>query len=180
MLSGAVTNRYTLALYRVAEKHGVSEKVDQSLQLVAEVLRKDTRFKSFLENPVIDIRDKMAILRQSFADALEPYVYRFIQLLLHRKRVIYFLDMTHRFHQYCETAAGYVTVIVETAQALTEEQDAELKQKLNALVGKSVHLKVHVNPSLLGGYRAQVGNRILDATLVRAVAQFGEKLLQRA
>ena len=54
---------------------------------------------------------------------------------------------------------------VRTAVALTADQQDRLKAALANATGKTVELKVIVDPSVLGGLVATVGDTVIDGTV---------------
>jgi len=177
MLSGAVTNRYTLGFYEVAKTHGIVDAVDKSLQLLTETLTMHPELKSFLEHPLIANDAKVKAIENIFGEALEPVVLRFLSILFGRGRSAYVQDIGRRFHALAEANNGIVTVHIEAATALSEEQLASMKSTLSTVLKKQPNAVVELNPALIAGYLARVGNRVLDASVRGSLEQFSEKLL---
>ncbi|GGJ10958.1 hypothetical protein GCM10010885_20240 [Alicyclobacillus cellulosilyticus] len=177
MLSGTITNRYTRGLYEAAERQGVTEAVDASLRLLAETLAANPELKRFVEHPLIDPQAKLAALTKVFGDGLHPFVQRFLQMLLARGRSQYIAAVYGRFHEMFEEARGRVTVRVETARPLTDEERQALAERLGAVLGRQVTMAVEVNPALIAGCRITLKHRVIEASVQNALAQFEQQLL---
>ncbi len=54
---------------------------------------------------------------------------------------------------------------MRSAIPLTEDQEARLAEALNKATGKKVHLHVVVDPSVMGGLVASVGDTVIDGTV---------------
>ena len=54
---------------------------------------------------------------------------------------------------------------VASAHPLTDEQLASLEQKLRAREGRTVKLKTHVDPDLLGGLVVTIGSKRVDNSI---------------
>ena len=65
---------------------------------------------------------------------------------------------------------------VRSAIALTSEQTEQLRQALNRATGKDVDLKVVVDPSVLGGIVARVGDVVIDGTVRHRLEQLREQI----
>jgi F-type H+-transporting ATPase subunit delta len=177
MLSGAVTNRYTLGFYNYAKEQGIVEKVDESLKLLTSVLALHPELKSLLEHPLISVDAKATVLKNVLGDQLGPVVGRFLHMLFERGRSAYITSIAGRFHELTEAEKGTLTVQIESAGPLSETDTKQIESKLSLVFDKKVGAIVRVNPELIAGYRVRVGNRVLDATIRGALAQFSEKLL---
>ena len=65
---------------------------------------------------------------------------------------------------------------VRAAVAFTEEEKRQLAARLGQALGKQVIIQETVDPSLLGGFVAQVGSLILDGSLDGQLARVRERL----
>jgi ATP synthase F1 delta subunit len=180
MLNGAVTNRYTQGLYASAAAKGVVDAVDEGLKLFVDTLGSHSELKTLIEHPVLPAEQKAKLVSDVFGDKLHPVLTRFLTILFARKRYAYIASIYEKFHQLAEEGKGQVTVRVESAQELTADQTKGIEDKLSSLLGKKARISVTVNPNLIAGYRAIYGNRVLDATVLGALNQFGQKLATTA
>jgi F-type H+-transporting ATPase subunit delta len=65
---------------------------------------------------------------------------------------------------------------VRSAVPLDEAQRAELATALSKATGKTVELKVLVDPSVLGGVYAKVGDTVIDGTVRRRLELLKEQV----
>jgi F-type H+-transporting ATPase subunit delta len=65
---------------------------------------------------------------------------------------------------------------VRTAVALGDQDRAALAARLGAAVGKTVVIDERVDPSLLGGFVAEVGGLVADGSLDGQLARIKERL----
>lgn len=72
---------------------------------------------------------------------------------------------------------GSVVAIVTSAKPLTPAQQKDLAGRLGAEAGREVSLEVHVDPSLIGGLRIQLGDHVVDGSVS---ARLNELRLQLA
>ena len=68
---------------------------------------------------------------------------------------------------------------MRTAVALTDDQQDRLKAALANATGKNVNLKVIVDPSVLGGLVATVGDTVIDGTVRTRLDQLEVPSLRR-
>jgi F-type H+-transporting ATPase subunit delta len=65
-----------------------------------------------------------------------------------------------------------LTAIVTTAVDLDERQRERLAAALSSYYGgKDVHLNIVLDPSVLGGIRVQIGDDVVDGTILRRLEE---------
>lgn len=176
-MSGAVARRYTQGLFDYATEHGLMDAVDAGLKVLSDALDSTPEFKSLIAHPLVSAEEKIGVVTNVFGSVVDPVVIRFVRLLLERGRGEYLQDVYESFHAQAEAAKGLVSVRIETAFALTDEQVDQLQKQLGTALNKQARAVVEVNPELIAGFRVHVGNRVMDATVQGALEQFGSKLL---
>jgi F-type H+-transporting ATPase subunit delta len=65
---------------------------------------------------------------------------------------------------------------VSVTRPLTSTQLARLQAGLNALYGRELKVNVNVDPALIGGIRVQVGDEVLDASVITRLGQLQRQL----
>src|SRR5919107_1207230 len=65
---------------------------------------------------------------------------------------------------------------VSVTRPLTPEQLARLQAGLNALYGRELKVNVNVDPALIGGIRVQVGDEVLDASVITRLSELQRQL----
>ena len=65
---------------------------------------------------------------------------------------------------------------VSVTRPLTETQASRLQAGLNALYGRELKVNVNVEPSLIGGIRVQVGDEVLDASVIARLTELRRQL----
>ncbi|QNE15072.1 F0F1 ATP synthase subunit delta [Pseudarthrobacter sp. NBSH8] len=65
---------------------------------------------------------------------------------------------------------------VSVTRSLTETQFARLQSGLNSLYGRELKINITVDPELIGGIRVQVGDEVLDASVITRLGQLHRQL----
>jgi F-type H+-transporting ATPase subunit delta len=65
---------------------------------------------------------------------------------------------------------------VSVTRPLTDAQASRLQAGLNALYGRELKINVTVDPTLIGGIRVQVGDEVLDASVVGRLGELRRQL----
>jgi F-type H+-transporting ATPase subunit delta len=175
-MSGVLARRYTQGLFDYANEHGLVDAVDAGLQVVAQAMQQTPEFLALIEHPVVSSADKARMITEVFGAAVDPIVIRFIKIVLERGRGAYLIEISSAFHTQAEAVKGLISVRVQTAFAFSDSQVEQLQQQLSTALNKQARAVVEVKPELIAGYRIQVGNRVMDATVRGALEQFENKL----
>ncbi|TLM76028.1 F0F1 ATP synthase subunit delta [Pseudarthrobacter sp. NamB4] len=65
---------------------------------------------------------------------------------------------------------------VSVTRPLTQTQLARLQAGLNAMYGRELKVNVNVDPALIGGIRVQVGDEVLDASVITRLGELQRQL----
>ncbi len=72
---------------------------------------------------------------------------------------------------------GIVVADVTTAVPLDDAHRSRVEQQLSAITGgKTVQLRLHTDPSILGGMVARIGDELLDASVATRLATLAQRL----
>src|SRR5581483_6064561 len=66
---------------------------------------------------------------------------------------------------------------VTTAAPLSEIQQTSVKRALETRTGKTIIMQTHVDPSILGGIVARVGDQVIDGSIRYRLSALQQRLL---
>ena len=79
-----------------------------------------------------------------------------------------------RYLELYREQQGITLAQVRSAQSLTEDQQAALSKKVQAMAGTNkVDIDLSVDPSLIGGFVVSLGSQVIDASLSGQVRRLG-------
>ena len=76
-----------------------------------------------------------------------------------------FSDCCRAFTRLYQQEHNILSVTAYTAVALSQAQEAALKEKLSGITGKTILLRNQINPEILGGVKLSYDGRCLDDTV---------------
>ena len=85
-------------------------------------------------------------------------------------------DLVARFAELAAKRQQRWIATVSVTRPLTETQFARLQAGLNSLYGRELKVNVTVDPELIGGIRVQVGDEVVDASVVTRLGQLHRQL----
>ena len=74
-------------------------------------------------------------------------------------------EISQVFSEFIDDAEGIVQAQVESAVALSAQEDQDIVATLAQMLHKKIVLKSAVNTALLGGFVVRVGNYLIDLSL---------------
>ena len=66
---------------------------------------------------------------------------------------------------------------VTTAVALKEKQQKALTAKLEAITGKHIQLRTHIDKSIIGGVVVKIGDKLIDGSVTSKIKSLEKQLM---
>ena len=112
----------------------------------------------------------------SFGTEAERYLVNFLKLLCERGILGEYSGCCEEFTRRYNVDHNIATAVVTSAVALTDEQMAALKDKLEKISGKTVTLTQKTDPTVLAGLKVELEGRQLDGTVKSRLDDLSRKL----
>ena len=167
---------YAEALFDVANAEGILDVVENELYQVARTVQGNDALRSTLTDAAIPADRRQAIVEDLLgtrATRTTTQLVSFIVGLGQGSQLPEIVD------SLIERAAGLrdeVVAEVRTAVELTPDQQTRLAAALANATGKKVSLKPIVDPSVLGGVLATVGDTVIDGSVRTRLEQLKSRL----
>jgi F-type H+-transporting ATPase subunit delta len=177
----AVARRYARALHALASEARRAEAVADELAAFEQLLSTDRELRNALLRPWVKAATKRAVVLE-VADRLgvSPLTRKFLALVAQRRRLDVLGEILAAYRARVDEAAGRIRARVRSAAPLADTERAALRERLGRRLGKTVLLDTEVDPSLLGGFVAEVGSRVLDMSVAGQLSALRERILKGA
>lgn len=162
MASGA-TKRYVQAIVEIARETQSFDAWERDLQRLG-AMASDQQVAAFLQNPSVQNANKKKAVDVVLKDA-QPEARTLAHLLIERQRTGIIPDLVDAFNQAALAEKGIVMADVTTAEPLDATMQAAVRERIGQLVGKKVELRMHVDPEIIGGLIARVGDEVIDGSV---------------
>ena len=177
MISLTIAKKYAKALLEAGLKDGNYETLGQDLNKMADLLKESKELRVALQGPAFPKPTRMAIgIKISERLGLAATTIKFIELLIHRKRIDHFFLIAETYRDLCDEAAEHTRGTLITPAELPSGLVQEIKSQLESLTGKELILSLENDPSLIGGVLMKIGNAVYDASLKGQMAKLRDKL----
>jgi F-type H+-transporting ATPase subunit delta len=179
MLKGAIARRYAMAIFEIARKQNT---VDRTLEDVKEIaqLFAIRKLVYLLQEPKIPAQRKETAIRQALADKVLPTSLNLALLVVQRELVDLMPNIGSELEQLVLNYKNQAIAEVTTATKLDDAQMDLIKQALERRTGKTILVETKVQPEILGGVIARVGDRIIDGSIRYRLSALRQQLLAGA
>ncbi|KGN45131.1 ATP synthase subunit O, mitochondrial [Cucumis sativus] len=162
------TGNYASALYLAAVKANSLDKAEKELVDFAEALKRSATFSQFISDPTVHKDTKVKVISDVCADAkFSEIMKNFLAVLAENGRLKYVDGIAKKFQELTMAHRGEVKAIVSTVIPLPAEEEKELKETLQYIIGegKKVKLEQKIDPSILGGIVVEFGEKVFDMSI---------------
>jgi len=173
--SNAIT--FINALLDVALQKGQFDQIEKDLELVSGVMKKHGNLKKVLFHPSISRNSKKDVMKNVFGKAVSSLMLNFLSLLVDRRKETILEYIPDVYRALADGKKGVVKATVQTVAPLTGERLDYFKKQLKKITGKTVELEVVQNPDILGGMVIQIGNKMIDGSVVNKLKNLKTRLL---
>jgi F-type H+-transporting ATPase subunit delta len=173
-----IAKRYAKALFSIAHELDAVAAIGDDVRAVAEVIAvKEVR--AFVLHPSIPVQKKHAVfasrLQQSVFDAVRSLVH----VLIDRKRLVILPAIADAYDGLADESLRRTRAHVTSAFALSRAQIQAIGDVYEKLLGTTVVVRTSVDASLLGGICVQVGDTLIDGSIVAHLARMQQQIGQR-
>lgn len=182
MNTGAISVRYAKALLEVATSHGTSNKVYEEMQTISDAFMAVPELKKAMLNPHVTTEERKKLLLSAAGNDKNPVsaeLNKFVDLVIERKREAHFQTISLVYQDLYRKDKNIVVGKLTTAI----DPDASLVDKMKSIVSKmtgsasEVEFITVVDPSIIGGFKLQVGSDMLDASISTQLQDVRKTLL---
>jgi len=139
--------------------------------------RKSDELQELYANPGIENDVKLKISTQIAKRlGLSDLAVKVVDVLTQNHRINDLGAITDALALYVNQALQIEVADVRTAHQLDANEEAQLRQTLEKKLGKKVELRLTTDPALIGGFVAQVGSEIWDASVSGKINKFRASL----
>ena len=160
-----LAQRYARALFSLGKEKGKNESYSKALGAIAE-LYKEESIENALINPLypVEARQKVMAKIGELAQA-DTIMARFLDLLVEKKRADILPDIAAEMRVMVDQEQNISHGSVVSAIKLDDKLKGKIQQTLEKITGNKVILEASVDPTIIGGVIAKVGDLVLDGSI---------------
>lgn len=176
MVTDELVHGYAEALLRVVQAEGDLDRVEDELFRAGKLLEANNDLKQALSDQSVDRAQRIKVLEDLLADKVSTHTLGLLSFVVAQGRARQLPQILTEVSELAAEARMHVLAEVRTAVALDDGQRTKLAEALSKATGRNVSLKVLIDPSVIGGIHAKVGDTVIDGTIRRRLEQLKEQV----
>ena len=175
---------YARSLYELAHAAGGLDKVSEvheELQQIVEMGRSNDSFHEFFGSPIIGKSSRQEAMKKIFDGRISDLVLRFLLVTNDKGRLGHLEHIAGALDSMIQDAHGRIEVDVFTVNgdgadsALLETVASRVKES----TGKDAVLHQYADPSMIGGIKLLIGDKLYDGSVATRLRRLKEEVLGR-
>lgn len=154
--------RHAKAIFQIALETDKVEQWRSELKTIAATLS-EPRLLAIFESPRVPFNEKVE-LAKTCLPGLSQTAMNLVQLLIARQRLGIVNDVADEYGRMADAHEGVAHARVTTAVPLTKEDLERVTERLGSLTGKRIEVTPDVDPAIVGGYIARIGDQLIDGS----------------
>jgi F-type H+-transporting ATPase subunit delta len=171
-----VVQGYARALFAVADAEGELDRVEDELYRFGKSVEDQPKLREALIDPSLPPDRKIAVIREILENKASRHTIALLGFLVEEGRTKDLPAILESLAQVVAVQRSKAVAEVRSAVPLDEQRRTKLAKALSKASGKDVELKVLVDPSLVGGILARVGDQVFDGSVRRKLEMARDQL----
>lgn len=176
MATDELIHGYAEALFSIVKAEGELDRVEDELFHFGKLLETNHELKQALSDKSIDRSQRAKVLEEILSGKVSPHMLGLLEFIVAQGRARQLPQILDELSDLAAQARQAVVAEVRSAVPLDDSQRQKLAGALSKATGKSVEVKVVVDPSVIGGVVSKVGDTVIDGSVRRRLEQLKEQV----
>jgi F-type H+-transporting ATPase subunit delta len=155
--------RYAQAAFELAIEKNELESWQEGLGKIAE-LTSDQELMSLLQNPRLLLAAKKSLLKERLGE-INPLAFNLAILLVSKDALRLAGNISQQYNELLDVHRGIERAKVTAASPLDDEDREAISRRLGEIVKRKVAIDAQVDPSIIGGFIARMGDTLIDGSI---------------
>jgi len=162
MIRDTAAKRYARAAFEVALDRGALDRWSDDLRLIATVMS-DAQALAVLANTKVPLAERYRLLEVTLP-GIEPQALNLARLLVAKGRAGLAPQIAEAYLGLVDEHRGIAHATVVTAVPLSDAERQAVEKTLGEMFGKQVIAHLEVEPGIVGGLVARIGDKLIDGS----------------
>lgn len=167
---------YAAGIVEVARAEGALDVVSDELFRFAALVAANDDLRQTIGDQTLPPARRQAVVEELLGSKVSPLTTSIVSFLVSTGRAREMGDIVRAVVDSAAASRQHVVAEVRAAVELSVEQRDRLARALSANLGRDVEVKVIVDPSVMGGILARVGDVVIDGTVRHRLDQLKEAI----
>lgn len=177
MASRGVAKRYAQAVFGLADENQSHDQWLADLTRLAEAME-DPTVGGFFVSPNVAMERKRAAIAGLLPAESQQLARNLAIMLVERNRTDSIPLLLEVYRDLLLESRGIAIANVTTAVEMSPAEEARVREGLKSIVGREVELRTSVNPDIIGGMVARIGDRLVDGSVVTQLNRLRLRIAQ--
>jgi F-type H+-transporting ATPase subunit delta len=172
-----LAKRYAKALLAVSQEEGKSEAYRETLNVLGDFLKNYPEAMDALTNLLYPMELKEKVMAQLISELqASQYMANFLNLVVQKKRADILPEIASEFQALVDADRNVSRGRVIAASEISGDLQAKVQTTLENITGKKVILTTEIDPAIIGGIIAKVGDLVMDGSIKTQLAGLNESI----
>lgn len=177
MKQDQVAIRYAQALFEIAKEKNAIDQFIEELKFVKEALENTDIFERFFKHTKVSHDQKKELIQTSFQGKICDTLLNTLFLLIDKKREGILFKIVEEFTKLADEEQGIAKADVYTAKPLSENEKVAFAATFSKTSNKVLSINNIVDPSIIGGFKVRIGDRIFDGTVLNKLQRIERRMI---
>ena len=173
MSSIRIASRYAKSLLDLAKDTNKVEQIKTDFALFSDAL-KSRDLQLLIKSPIIKPDKKRGIFKAIFDGKIDEVTSSFFEIVIKKGRESLLPDIAKAFLEQYNTLNKITSATITTAQEVSEDVINDIKKSIPSMGGTK-----KIDPSIIGGYILQVGDKLIDASVKATLAKVEQEIVDK-
>lgn len=164
-MSTAQINAYVAAMFEIASANEAVSVVEDDMFRLSRAIESNEQLRAALNDTSLPADRRQNIVEQLLGGKAHNVTVQLVSLLVGTGHISLLPQVADALVKRASSSKQMEVAEVRSAVVLTDAQKARLAEALSKVAGKPVNLKVVVDPSVIGGLVATIGDEVIDDTV---------------
>lgn len=171
---------YARGLFELSKEQGVVDQIMDEFHDLIDYMRTDAEFARFMNSPTVDEDTRRTVLDKLFRGKMHDLLLNTLLVMNDKGRNTLYAAACRSFEELLEEDRGQVEVHVIVAAPLSERLRAQLTGVMAGRTSRKPIILEAVDSRIIGGLIVQVGDELIDASVVKRLENMRSRLIDRA
>ncbi len=135
------------------------------------------QLRQLADHPKVDAAQVFDVMAGVVRSALPDAAKNFLRLVIENGRLSALPEIASQFRSLKNAAGGATDAVIYSAFPMDAQAQADVAATLEQRFGRKLNVTVELDPSLIGGIRAVVGDEVLDTSVKARLEQMKVALI---